>query len=123
MAQKIAVFTLTAALILLCMNCATPDSGLRLAAWGNIAQDGTIRGSSGNFTVAHTGGTNDYTIDWTDSTIINAANSIVDIQVIGAFNRVGVWTSSGPGNLAVTLFVADTGAGAEAPFNFTVYQW
>jgi hypothetical protein len=118
------LFLLATLIVMSAAGCAVPaDSGLKLVAWGNIALDGTDRGSSGNFTVTHSSGSNDYTIVWTDGTVTTAGNSIVDVQVIGAFNRIGVWTSMSNRDLQITLFVADTGAAAEAPFNFTVYQW
>jgi major membrane immunogen (membrane-anchored lipoprotein) len=94
-----AVLLLT--LFALLASCSLPE--LTLVGWGNIFADGTIRGSSENFTVDHPAA-GDYRIVWTDDTEVTAINS----GGTGGLLAIKIYASGTPANYA---------------FSFAVYQW
>jgi hypothetical protein len=111
-----AVLLLT--LFALLASCSLPE--LTLVGWGNIFADGTIRGSSENFTVDHPAA-GDYRIVWTDDTEVTAINSVVDVTPISTADVTAVWSGGTGGLLAIKIYAS--GTPANYAFSFAVYQW
>ena len=119
MLRRIAILFL-AGLSFLAISCSQPLPELHVAAWGNIADDGTIEGSSGNFTATRQA-EGSYRILWTDGTSISKADSIVDVGIGG----VGIsyeWIAS-VGMLDIFLYWDSGTGGVDYDFSFIVYQW
>lgn len=94
---------------------------LTLVGWGNINADLTIRGGSGNYSIAHPAAGN-YRILWTDETETTAANSIVDVTPISSADIYAVWTGAVDGNMAISIYDSASNP-VDAAFSFSVYQW
>jgi hypothetical protein len=106
-------------LAFLAISCEQPLPALHIAAWGNIAADGTIEGSSGNFTATRRG-EGYYEIQWANGISITKEDSIVDVAIGG----VGISYEWIAGVDLLNIFLSwDDGSPVDYDFSFIVYQW
>jgi hypothetical protein len=115
------LFLILAASLVILSGCENPLSDLTMIGWGNIDSSGSIRGSSGNFTVDHPS-TGNYNINWTDGTITSNTNTLVQATMVSGFNENIVWQGFGDG-IGFNIYDADSGAAVNRGFTFVAYQW
>ncbi|MBW3127400.1 hypothetical protein [Hymenobacter profundi] len=102
---------------------ATGSHNLLVQAYGSIGSAGNAYGSTDNYSVNHTPGSNTYRIRFTPAsglgtTVLSAA--VVNLTLYGANPGFATYTATESGSIDVTTTNAN-GQAAERGFSFTVY--
>jgi hypothetical protein len=109
--------------MVLFIACEQPGLNLDLVAYGTIQSDGTIRKSSGNFTLTKSiAAAGTYTLDWVGDLTTNIYESIITVTPISVSDRSAVVMSMSGGTLLQIQLYSQAGTLIDTDFSFSVYK-